>query len=474
MRPRSIQWRIQLWHSLLLALVVTTLLIAFYQNQRKIIYQDLDRQITAPLNRILPHLASPHHEGRPKPFDHDFKPRDHQLENSPANLEEIVAQLVKDDIFVISWNKNNKPDYQSTNAPTNLLSKITIKDEKREREEKAIVNGYSLFIHATPRGQHIIIGSSIQPIEDKLFSLALRLIGIGFLTITAAFLVETILITYLLRPIQKIRTTAFHISQGQLNSRIPVKASGSELDQLSVVLNETFEKLEKSFEHQTRFTADASHEMRTPISVILAKSQLALSRERSPEKYQECLQTCIDSAQHMRMLTDSLLELAKFDSGQFVLKRQHQDLLPIVKEVMQMIEPLVQEKNITIHADLNPAPSQIDPSKIKQAILNLFSNAVKYNKNNGAIYVSLSHSTHGTNFTIKDTGLGISQNDLSHIFYRFYRVNKARTHSLSSNKRNGTGLGLAITKAIIEAHNGKIIAESKLDKGTSFTITLSH
>ena len=104
MRPRSIQWRIQLWHSLLLALVVTTLLIAFYQNQRKIIYQDLDRQITAPLNRILPHLASPHHEGRPKPFDHDFKPRDHQLENSPANLEEIVAQLVEDDIFVLSWN----------------------------------------------------------------------------------------------------------------------------------------------------------------------------------------------------------------------------------------------------------------------------------------------------------------------------------------------------------------------------------
>lgn len=474
MRARSIQWRIQIWHSLLLTFIVTALLIAFYQNQKKIIYQNLDRQITAPLNRILPRIAPPPlRDGhRPKFENTEFENR--ESHSSPENLEKIVTQLVEDNIFIISWHKNEEPDYESVNAPSNLLLKLTIQDEQREREDKITVDGYSLFVHSTPWDRHIIIGSSIQPIEDKLFSLALRLMGIGFLTITTAFLIETILITYLLKPIQKIRTTASQISQGQLNSRIPIKASGSELDQLSLVLNETFEKLEKSFEHQIRFTADASHEMRTPISVILAKSQLALSRERSPEKYQECLQTCIDSAQHMRTLTDSLLELAKIDSGKQTLKRQHQDLLPIVKEVIQMMEPLAEEKNITIHTDLNPAPSQIDSSKIKQAILNLFSNAIKYNKKNGAIYLSLSHSANITNFTIKDTGLGISEDDLNHIFYRFYRVNKARTHNLSSNKKNGTGLGLAITKAIIEAHNGKIIAESKLGKGTSFTITIPH
>ena len=103
------------------------------------------------------------------------------------------------------------------------------------------------------------------------------------------------------------------------------------------MLNETFEKLESSFEHQVRFTADASHEMRTPIAVILAKSQFALSRERSPEKYQEALQTCMDSAQHMRTLTESLLELSKVDSGEFKLNKEKADLSKLTMEVVKRL-----------------------------------------------------------------------------------------------------------------------------------------
>ncbi|MGB0144432.1 MAG: sensor histidine kinase, partial [Akkermansiaceae bacterium] len=282
------------------------------------------------------------------------------------------------------------------------------------------------------------------------------------------FLVGWFLIGRSLKPIGKISGTAHRIASGDLSDRIPVRNAGSELGQLSGVLNETFERLERSFEHQVRFTADASHEMRTPISVILAKSQFALNRERSPEKYQECLRTCLESAQHMRSLTDTLLELSKVDSGEFILHTDEANLADLTREVMRMIEPLAEEKSVTIDCSLENMTLAYDEQKIRQALLNLLGNAVKYNRAGGTVEVTLKKKGREVLLSVADTGPGIAPENLLHLFERFYRVDRARKRE----SRGGTGLGLAITKAIVEGHGGSISVTSELGKGTEFEVCL--
>lgn len=496
--PQSIRWRIQLWYTLLLAVIIASLLAAFFQNQREIKYQALDRELNSPITRLLPRMERrreppPRTRRLPRPepvdeFDDEFGPgrgpgprRGPGVEDGPRDrgpqenegregptLDEVVEELAESEIFVIQWDRDGELQFASENAPEDLTP---IPDEVPRggvRMSKRTLDGYREVIHASPGGGFILVGTAIAPIEEDLASLRMRLVGIGVLIVGGGFLVGWLLIGRSLKPIGVISETAHRISDGDLSGRIEIKEDGSELGQLSSVLNETFEKLETSFEHQVRFTADASHEMRTPIAVILAKSQFALNRERSPEKYQEALQTCMDSAQHMRTLTDALLELAKVDSGEFHLHKETGNLEDLTREVVRMIEPLADEKKIAIHCELASVKMDFDPQKMRQALLNLLSNAVKYNQEEGEIGVTLKEVNGEALLEVRDTGAGMNGEVLEHVFERFYRVDRARTQ----NGRNGTGLGLAITKAIIEAHGGRIGVTSEMGTGSTFSINI--
>lgn len=270
-----------------------------------------------------------------------------------------------------------------------------------------------------------------------------------------------------LKPIKRISSTAQKIAKGDLSGRIKTDDTESELGQLTSVLNDTFSKLQKSFEHQVRFTADASHEMRTPVAVILAKCQFALNRERSNEKYKETIQTCHDSAQHMRTLIDSLLELSRVDSGQFEILRQPGDYSSLAQECANLLQPLAEKRSITMECELSPSRGEFDSQRMRQVFINLLSNAVKYNHDGGTITLTVQASEEATTISVKDTGPGISKDQIPHLFERFYRADKART-----NRRESTGLGLSITKAIIEAHGGTIEVDTKIGVGSVFRIVI--
>jgi len=475
--PQSIRWRIQLWYVLLLAVIVGALLVAFQRNQREIKYQVVDRELTAPITRLLPRLERGREGGPPSrnrrpprpgpggPGDDFGGPRD-RSDDRAAELEELVAQLAEKEIYVIHWAREGELRFPSENAPEDgrpRPEKITGRDEQIS---KRTLDGYREVIHAGPPGGMLVVGTSIVPLEEELSSLSYRLTGIGVLIVGGGFLVGWFLIGRSLKPIDRIGATAHRIAGGDLSERIAIGNSGSELGQLSGVLNETFDRLERSFEHQVRFTADASHEMRTPIAVILAKSQFALNRERSPEKYQECLRTCLESAQHMRSLTDALLELSKADSGELVLRTESGNPGDLVREVVGMMESLAGEKAVTIRCDLDETTAVFDSQKIKQALLNLLGNAVKYNREGGEVEVVLKEDGEEVVVTIRDTGPGIDEGSLPHLFERFYRVDRARKRE----GRGGTGLGLAITKAIVEGHGGTIRVVSELGKGSLFEV----
>ena len=232
------------------------------------------------------------------------------------------------------------------------------------------------------------------------------------------------------------------------------------------MLNETFARLEAAFDRQKQFTADASHELRTPVSLILAHAQSALMHEQSSEEYREALADIAQAAQRMKALIESLLDLARFDAGSEPMHHQPCDLAVLVQDCISLLRPLAEAKRIQLNLGLQPAHCQGDPTRLAQVITNLLNNAIQFTPDGGAIGL-LTDVCSGARFRITDTGSGIEPDQLSHLFERFHRGDASRNRSTG-----GTGLGLAICKAIVEAHGGTIAVESKGDDGSAFLVTL--
>ena len=270
-----------------------------------------------------------------------------------------------------------------------------------------------------------------------------------------------------IRPIDDISATAAKIAAGDLSQRISLTDTENELGRLADVLNSTFARLESAFNNQARFTSDASHELRTPVSTILLQAQTALSRERASSEYRETLEACQRAAQRMRQLIESLLALARLDAGQEPLRRDECDLSAIVARSIELIRPLATSRGITIQIALSKALCRGDATRLAQVSDNLLSNAVDYNRAGGEIQIWTENGQGMVTLIVTNTGAGIAAEDLPHIFERFYRADKART-----GNGGHSGLGLAITKAIVQAHGGDISVRSELGGRTTITVRL--
>ena len=269
----------------------------------------------------------------------------------------------------------------------------------------------------------------------------------------------------LLHSIRHISGTAQRISEGNLSERIPTENMDRELGQLAEVLNATFGRLAAAFARQQQFTADAAHELRTPLAVIISDAQMALRRERSPEEYRDTIHACEEAAQKMRRLAESLLVLARLDAGGESGPRISLDLAEILQEQVDRIRSLAVLHNVQIHLDLQPARLLGQPEQIGRVFTNLLSNAIDYNKPGGEVSVSLRVADGWAVVVIADTGIGIEPDDLRHIFDRFYRTSRTRAQA-----EGHSGLGLAICKSILDAYGGRIEAVSDPGKGSRFTL----
>jgi heavy metal sensor kinase len=269
-----------------------------------------------------------------------------------------------------------------------------------------------------------------------------------------------------LRPISEISTTAAKIASGDLSQRISLAEAESELGQLAAVLNSTFARLETAFAQQKQFASDAAHELRTPVAVMLTQTQTALNRERDAESYRQTVEACQRAAQRMRRLIESLLELARFDAGQEVLKRLRFDFSKTVADSVELVQALAEEKRVKMASDLAPLEITGDSERLAQVVTNLLTNAIQHNQPGGEVRVKLDAQGGLAVLEISDTGKGIAPEDLPRVFERFYRADPSRTGNGNS------GLGLAIGKAIVEAHGGTIEVASELGSGAVFTVRL--
>ena len=321
-------------------------------------------------------------------------------------------------------------------------------------------------LQSLPSGEQILVGCTVLPELKELHRAKLTLTGVGLLILLVGLAGGWWFVSRALRPIQDISATAVKISSGDLSQRINVAEAESELGQLAAVLNSTFARLETAFAQQKQFASDAAHELRTPVSVILTQTQMALGRDRDAAGYKQTVEACQRAAQRMRKLIESLLELARFDAGQEVLKRLPFDLANTVKDSIDLVQTLAEERHVKIISELSPLPITGDSERIAQVVTNLLTNAIQYNKPDGEVRVQLESQGNLAVLTIADTGKGIAPEDLPRVFERFYRADKSRTGAGNS------GLGLSICKAIVEAHGGAIEATSVSSTGTTFAVRL--
>jgi len=327
-----------------------------------------------------------------------------------------------------------------------------------------------VFRFGPPFAQHdinVLVGHSLQADLSALHrsGVLLSLTGLGVLVIGLAggwwFSSRAI------RPIADMTAAAESISVKNLSKRINVQSTAAELEQLAVVLNHTFDRLQSAFERQSQFTADASHELRTPLSVILSHAELALARPRSPEEYQTAFNTCRRASLRMKSLIDSLLLLARFDSTEPELELHQIELDRLAQEAIEMLQPLAAERHVSLTCQMTPVSVCADRERLFQVVTNLLSNAIRYNRPDGRVELFLTSKEQSAIIRVTDTGVGISPEHLPKIFDRFYRVDKARSHA-----EGGCGLGLAICQTIIEAHHGTIMATSEPNVGTTIEVRL--
>jgi heavy metal sensor kinase len=272
-----------------------------------------------------------------------------------------------------------------------------------------------------------------------------------------------------LGPVNEIIKTARNIGVQNLSGRLAVPPANDELRRLSETLNDMLGRIEASVKRITQFTTDASHDLRTPVALIRTSAELALRRPRAEGEYRETLSRILATSEETTHLIENLLTLARADAGAAELQFRDLDLVPHLEKISEETGILAAGKRIRVTSELVSGPVRVsgDPAAIERLLLIMIENAVKYTPAGGGIHLNLSNGSGSARIEIRDSGIGISEKDLPHIFERFYRADQAR-----SREPGGSGLGLAIAHWIVERHGGSLEAQSTLGNGSVFRITL--
>jgi heavy metal sensor kinase len=272
-----------------------------------------------------------------------------------------------------------------------------------------------------------------------------------------------------LAPVDAIVRTAKNISGTNLSSRLEKLETGDELQRLSDTLNEMLARIEAAFLRITQFTADASHELRTPVSLIRTEAELALRRSRTETEYRESLQHILEESERTTMLIEQLLELARTDSGHGTVQFQALDLREILRNVAGGWRQVAEIRKLEFSSDICGSTTYVlgDQTLLRRLADILLDNAFKYTPSPGSVKLVLEQSGEKAVITVLDSGVGIAQDVQAKIFERFYRLDKSRNRA-----QGGAGLGLAIAQWIVTQHHGSIAVESHPGEGAIFRVEL--
>ena len=309
-------------------------------------------------------------------------------------------------------------------------------------------------------------------------ALAASLVGLVPLFILLSAFVAYFISGLALRPVEVIINEVEAITDGRsLHRRLPADMGGDELGRLSSTLNEMIARLETSLGALRRFTADASHELKTPLTVLRADVERAMNPRSSHNEQLIALEEALQETARMTDLVDSLLTLARADEGRYEIVSEPIHLEPLTREVFETAVILGEDAGLEVALPvIEDAVVDGDRTRLRQLFLNLITNAIKYTPRGGRVEVALSRRAGEATFTVRDTGIGIAAGDLPYVFERFWRADRARSRQASGDAgapgRGGFGLGLSISQYIAQAHGGSLVVQSRLGRGSTFTVAL--
>ena len=328
------------------------------------------------------------------------------------------------------------------------------------------------------------VASSTSPLDEGLLELRLILFIAVPLTILAAAFGGFYTAKKAFDPIDRIIRTAQSISAKHLDTRLDIGKVDDEITRLSKTLNEMFDRIEEAFKLQKQFTADASHELKTPLTILLGEIEVALKNPRTTEDYQNILTSAVEEIKRITNIVDDLLTIARLESGQLRFQKSPIRVDELLLDAISKTSGYASQHAVNINYEvLNKSRYESeevfvegDRDKLLSVFINLLDNAVKYSKRDSTIKVVQTIKEKFAWLEIIDRGIGIPSENLPYVFDRFYRVDKSRSagedQSENPIRRRGSGLGLSISKFLVEAHGGTITLESIEGEGTTVIVRL--
>jgi heavy metal sensor kinase len=324
---------------------------------------------------------------------------------------------------------------------------------------------------ATIRGQVLVLG--VADPQRKYEGVLKAFTWVLLLSTPFILAVATVFGLWLgrraLAPVARITEDARAIGESNLSARLAVPDSSDELQHLSETLNEMLDRIERSFTRTKQFTADASHELRAPMTLIDTAAQYSLRRERSREELVEGMQKILRESRRTTALIDDLLLLARGDAGREEVELEPVDAEPIVRDTAQQASTMAAARGVQVAVQVEPGPLPVRAHEphLRRLLLILADNAIKYTPDGGRVTIAATKDATEIVISVADTGIGISRDDLPHIFERFWRADKVR-----SREAGGTGLGLPIARQIAEQHGARLDVASEPGRGSVFTVRL--
>jgi heavy metal sensor kinase len=451
----SIRWRLTLWNTLALALVLVGFSALVYWLLAEALYERLDRSLLAELNELeRDDRMESQRDERLRHWIYEFKEHENIsciVYDSAGKVHDRTVELAEATIPHFPPALSGEHTYSNASLP--------IIGRQRTLAGRLPIGGQEFTV---------LLLSPLEEVDRELgellsvlaIAVPISIIGTGGLAYGLA--------RKALAPVKELDRSTQEITADRLDRRLSVSNPTDELGRLAQTINEMIGRLERSFAEIRRFTADASHEIRTPLTAIRTETEVALRKPLSDSDCQALLGSVLEECDRLTRLTDQLLTLARQDAGVTRPALEDVDLALLVKDVTETLHPLAESKGLQLvfHAD-GPAKVSGDNYGLRQVFFNVLDNAIKYTPSGGNIDVRLNRSDAQAVVTIKDTGIGIAPEHLPHVFDRFYRVDKAR-----SRAEGGTGLGLSIARGTVLAHGGRIELTSAPGQGTTCTITL--
>ena len=445
--------RIAIFNTIAVAITTFIVFVVIYYVVSFSSFQHLDNDIKAEMEEVFNNINWENDS-----IQINKMPEWDEAEHQQIEVNPTFIQIVNIDGKAIFKSINLQDDYLLIHPNNNKTSfyNTTINTQKIRQGQFPIINKNKKTIG------YLTIGVSQEESSSVLHNLFIVLSFTYLILVFVLYLIMYYVASKAIKPVQKLIQSASQINESNISSRLPLPNNKDEIYKLATTFNDLLNRIENSIEQQKQFTADASHEMRTPLTIIKGTLEVLLRKERTPEQYEKKINEVISQTDRLSYLFDQLLQLARAESNNTIIKKEKIILKEKIDHLINGGDLLLNKNQIKYNIPSNCVVFA-DAALLDRILENIISNAIKYNTPNGNITFEWNEKSNS--LLIKDEGIGISKDQQPYLFNRFYRADNSR-----SSEIKGNGLGLSIVKKLCELQHIKISVESAENKGTSFTL----